>query len=139
MRTIDPRSGLDIIDRDECLELLRGDVVGRIGIIASGAPIVLPVNYAMDGEAVVFRTAPGSKLSAAGRAPACFEIDGFDRTARTGWSVVVRGRLEEVTVHQQKDLERVRLAGATPWTAEGRNHWMRIVPSQITGRRITGP
>jgi nitroimidazol reductase NimA-like FMN-containing flavoprotein (pyridoxamine 5'-phosphate oxidase superfamily) len=136
MRTIDRRSGLDIIDRDECLALLRDDVIGRVGIVTHGAPLVLPVNYAMDGEAVVFRTAAGSKLSAAGRASACFEIDGFDRVARTGWSVVVRGRLEEVTAWQQRDLERVQATGVAPWTPEGRDHWMRIVPTQITGRRI---
>ena len=136
MRTIDPRSGLDIINRDDCLALLRDDIVGRVGIVAHGSPLVLPVNYVMDGDDVVFRTAEGSKLFAAGRAPACFEIDGFDRVARTGWSVVVRGRLEELTAWQQKDLDHVQAIGVTPWTPEGRDHWMRIVPSQITGRRI---
>lgn len=139
MHTIDRRTGLDIIDRYECLELLRDDVIGRVGVVANGSPLVLPVNYAMDGDNVVFRTGPGTKLAAAGRAPACFEIDGFDRVAKTGWSVVLRGRLEEVTAWQHKDLERVQAIGATPWASGEKGHWMRIVPGQITGRRIAPP
>ena len=130
------RTGIEVLDRGTCLELLAADVVGRIGIVAHGAPIVLPINYAMDDEVVVFRTGPGSKLAAAERGPVCFEIDGFDRDARTGWSVLVSGRLEEVTRHQHGLLERLRDVGVSPWIPEGRDHWMRIVPSHITGRRV---
>ena len=136
MRATDVRSGLEVIGRDECLDLLRSEEVGRLGFVRHGAPLVLPVNYAMDGECVVFRTAPGSKLSAAGRASACFEIDGFDREARHGWSVLVTGRLEEVTEHQATELGRLRSTGVTPWAPEGRHHWMRVVPAVISGRRI---
>ena len=138
MQTIDRRTGIQVLDRDTCLERLRADVVGRLGIAPHGAPLVLPVNYAMDGDHVVFRTGEGSKLAAAGRAPACFEIDGFDRTTHLGWSVLVTGRLEEVTVHQHADLARVREVGVSPWIAEGRDHWMRLVPTSITGRQV-GP
>jgi nitroimidazol reductase NimA-like FMN-containing flavoprotein (pyridoxamine 5'-phosphate oxidase superfamily) len=99
---------------------------------------VLPVNYTMDGEHVVFRTAPGSKLSAVGRAPVCFEIDAFDRGAHTGWSVVVHGRLEEVTDHHPAELGRLRATGLSPWLPVGRDHWLRIVPERISGRRIRG-
>ena len=136
MRTVERRTGIEVIGRDECLELLRADVVGRVAVAPHGAPIVLPVNYAMDGDHVVFRTGPGSKLSAAGRSPACFEIDGFDRDAHTGWSVLVQGRLEEVTEHQRVDLSRMRSTGVSPWIPEGRDHWMRIVPGWISGRRV---
>lgn len=99
---------------------------------------MLPVNYTMDGEHVVFRTAPGSKLSAVGRAPVCFEIDAFDRGAHTGWSVVVHGRLEEVTDHHPAELGRLRATGLSPWLPVGRDHWLRIVPERISGRRIRG-
>ena len=136
MRTIDRRTGIEVIARDECVALLEADVIGRLGIVVHGAPLVLPVNYAVDGDVVVFRTGEGSKLAAAERGPACFEIDGFDRGARTGWSVLVRGRLEEVTVHQGAELTRAQGLGVSPWIPEGRDHWMRLVPETITGRRV---
>jgi nitroimidazol reductase NimA-like FMN-containing flavoprotein (pyridoxamine 5'-phosphate oxidase superfamily) len=47
-----------------CLELLRGHPFGRVAFIehADGPPAIMPVNYLMHGEAVVFRTDPKSKL-----------------------------------------------------------------------------
>lgn len=96
MRNVD-RTGIEIIGRDECLELLSADQIGRLAVLEGGQPLILPINYGLDDESVVFLTSTGAKLDAARRAPACFEIDGFDRATRSGWSVVVRGRLEEVT------------------------------------------
>jgi nitroimidazol reductase NimA-like FMN-containing flavoprotein (pyridoxamine 5'-phosphate oxidase superfamily) len=49
----------------ECWELLASQQVGRIGFVAEAQPVILPVNYAVDGTTVVFRTAPGGKLNAA--------------------------------------------------------------------------
>ena len=71
--------------------------MGRVGISVHGTPLVFPVNYVLDGEAIVFRTGAGSKLAAAERGPVCFEVDGVDREHHSGWSVLVGGRLEEVT------------------------------------------
>jgi nitroimidazol reductase NimA-like FMN-containing flavoprotein (pyridoxamine 5'-phosphate oxidase superfamily) len=135
MRTVD-RAGIEVLDRDECLAALRADVIGRIGISSHGTPLVLPVNYVMDGEHVVFRTGEGTKLSAAGRSPACFEIDGFDREARTGWSVLATGRLEEITAYDGTTHDRLWKLGVSPWIPTGRDHLLRLVPSRITGRRV---
>jgi hypothetical protein len=66
----------------------------------------------------------------------CFEIDGFDREAHHGWSVLVSGDLEEVTEHRHAELERLHGLGVSPWIPEGRDHWMRIRSRWITGRRI---
>ena len=136
MRDVDRRTGLEVIDREECVALLRADVVGRLGLLSHGAPMVVPVNYAMDGDDVVFRTATGSKLAAAGRAEACFEIDGFDRDAHSGWSVLVTGRLEEVTASQTTLLARLQALGVSPWADGNHDHVMRLLPTRITGRRV---
>ena len=136
MRTADARTGIEWLDRDECLRLLAADHMGRLGVIAGGAPAVFPVNYALDGEAVVFRTDPGTKLDLGPRAPACFEVDCFDRAQHTGWSVVVAGRLEEVTSYDSATLERVRGLAVVPWVGGARAHWVRLVPDRITGRRL---
>ena len=136
---VDGRSGIEVLDRDQCLALLETDVVGRLAVVAGGAPAVFPVNYAMDSDAVVFRTAPGTKLDAGVRAPACFEIDFFDRDRRTGWSVVVSGRLEEVTAFDGSLSERVKALAVDPWAEGEKEHWLRLVPHVITGRSVGPP
>ena len=134
--TLDARTGLEVIDPDECRRLLAADEVGRLALIDGGTPSVFPINYVVDGDAVVFRTAPGTKLSAGPRRRVAFEIDDFDRSRRTGWSVVVTGRLEEVTAYDAATLQRVTRLPVEPWAGGERAHWMRIVPDRITGRRI---
>ena len=131
----DARTGIEMMDRDHCLRLLATDEVGRLAVVSGGAPVILPVNYAMDGEAVVLRTAAGTKLDAAGT-PACFEIDAFDRSTRHGWSVVVSGRLEEVDAYAARDLARLQALDVSPWARGARDHVLRLVPSRITGRRV---
>ncbi len=126
MALVDRRTGIEIIDRNQCLRLLAAETLGRVGVLDGGHPLILPVNYALDGDQVVFRTGEGTKLDAL-RGPACFEIDHHDAETRTGWSVVVRGRLEPATA-DQKDL-------AQPWAVEG-DHALRIMPASIRGRRI---
>ena len=59
MRSVD-RTGIELIDRDACLELLRTRSVGRLGIVVAGQPLILPVNYSVLDETIVFRSAPGS-------------------------------------------------------------------------------
>lgn len=139
MRIVDARTGIEVIDRAGCLRLLADDVIGRLAFVDHGAPAVLPVNYAMDGEAVVFRTAAGTKLTAGPRSPACFEIDAFDRATRSGWSVVMTGHLEEVEPFDERTLARLRELPVDPWADGEKEHWMRLVPERITGRIVRPP
>ena len=134
-RSVDARTGLEIIPPDECRRLLATDQVGRLAVNDGGTPMVFPVNYALDGEAIVIRTATGTKLDSAGRT-ACFEVDAFDRATRHGWSVVVSGLLEEAGVHATGELARMQLLDLSPWADGERSHWLRLVPSRITGRRV---
>ncbi len=136
MRTDQESPLLEVLDRRACLELLAQGVIGRLAIVVTGAPRIMPVNYVLDDEEIVFRSGPGSKLAAAERGPACFEIDSFDRSTRTGWSVVASGRLEEITPHQSAALDAARHLRIDPWAGGAKSHWMRLIPSRITGRRI---
>jgi nitroimidazol reductase NimA-like FMN-containing flavoprotein (pyridoxamine 5'-phosphate oxidase superfamily) len=139
MRTVDARTGIEWLDRDECLYLLAGEDVGRLAVVEGRMPVVFPVNYALDGDAVVIRTDVGTKLGAAGRAPACFEVDCLDRRQRTGWSVLVTGRLEEVTPWDSEVFHRVTVLAVDPWAGGDKAHWLRLVPARITGRRVGPP
>ena len=126
--------GLKVLDRDECASLLGTQRIGRVGL-ATPTPMVLPVQYAvLDGD-VVFRTAPGEKLIAAvlGRTVA-FEVDDFDASATTGWSVVVVGPSEEVT--DRTELARMRELELHPWAGELRDRFVRIRTDELTGRRV---
>ena len=58
------RAGLEILHLGDCFLLLKSVPLGRIGFIAGGEVVILPVNFLVDGQDVVFRTAAGSKLSA---------------------------------------------------------------------------
>jgi nitroimidazol reductase NimA-like FMN-containing flavoprotein (pyridoxamine 5'-phosphate oxidase superfamily) len=68
-----------MLDRDECLRLL-GDVqVGRVAVTTEALPVVLPVNFLLDGDRVVFSSAPGTKLYvAATGARMAFEAEDVD-------------------------------------------------------------
>jgi nitroimidazol reductase NimA-like FMN-containing flavoprotein (pyridoxamine 5'-phosphate oxidase superfamily) len=135
--SIDAATGLQVIAREDCVRLLATQEVGRLAMVDGGRPHLVPVNYAMDGECVVFRSFPGTKIARLGRSSVAFEVDELDRTARRGWSVVVHGRAEEVTAWDSADT-RARVAGLDllPWADGDKPHFVRIVPQTITGRRI---
>lgn len=119
----------------ECWEVLRRHHLGRVGLIDHGAPMIFPVNYAVDGESVVFRTAPGTKLIAAGSArQAVFEVDEADETFEVGLSVMIHGRLHEVTDAAER--ERLARLPIRPWAPGDRDHFVRVLPRWISGRRI---
>ncbi len=122
------RSGLGILSPAECLRRVRAAAVGRIAYIDDGELVILPVNHGLDGDAVVFRTAPGAKLTAAdGELAMAFEVEEYDAALRTGSSVLIRGTAG--WVEGQEEVKRLNLLGVSPWAdlAE-RNNWVRITP-----------
>jgi nitroimidazol reductase NimA-like FMN-containing flavoprotein (pyridoxamine 5'-phosphate oxidase superfamily) len=127
---------MDDLDDQVCWQLLDGAVVGRVGFVLDGAPLVFPVNFAVDGRSIVMRTAQTSLLEGiGGGAPVAFEVDASDAFAETGWSVVVQGVGEEVT----GDAERSELAKLPlhPWAPGERDRWLRIHPTTVSGRAIS--
>ncbi|MEU5538945.1 pyridoxamine 5'-phosphate oxidase family protein [Streptomyces sp. NPDC020362] len=122
---------------DECRALLSTHGVGRIAVSApDGRPAVVPVNYDVVDEAIVFRTAPDSMAAAALETEVAFEVDHVDEALSQGWSVLAVGRASVVT---DPDAVRrlVQHAYTTPWAGGEREMWMSIRPRSLTGRRIT--
>jgi nitroimidazol reductase NimA-like FMN-containing flavoprotein (pyridoxamine 5'-phosphate oxidase superfamily) len=135
MPTVDRRTGLEVLDRGECLALLASEPVGRVGVVVDEAPMIFPVNYALDGESIVFRSDAGSKVSGATRGVAMsFEIDGIDEILHTGWSVVVNGVGREVI--DSTELARLSALDLRPWASGPKPHWIRIRPQTMTGRLV---
>lgn len=128
------------LDRSECLALLEADDVGRLAVVQGHAPAVFPVNYALDGDTIVFRTGPGTKLDHGPRSLAAFEIDHLDRGSRAGWSVVATGTLEVVgRIDDPGVPAHLRELPVTPWADGDRSILMRLVPGTITGRLVAPP
>jgi uncharacterized protein len=132
-------AGLEILSYDECLRLLGTVPMGRVSFFADGEIVVLPVNHVMDGQAPVFRTARGSKLSAAeGQDVVAFEADAYDERTQSGWSVLVNGRA--CAIYEEPEIQRLVRLGLRPWVgAADRPFWIRIHPTSISGRRIPEP
>ena len=135
MHLIDPKTGIEVLDRSECLRLLAARQVGRVGVVIAGRPVVLPVNYVLDADTVIFRTAAGTKLDAALRsATVAFEIDHTDPVFQTGWSVLASGRAELVT--GAHDLAHAATLPLRPWASHEMSNWVRVHLDELTGRRV---
>lgn len=124
---------------NDCLALLRSRELGRIAFRFAGIVEIFPVNYGMEGKIVVFRTSPGTKLAAVGKTAVAFEVDGWDPESGSGWSVVAKGRTEEITTNPGRVAEHLRCVPVQPAAPGDRWHWIGIKPLEITGRRFHVP
>lgn len=131
MRVDTETPALEELERDECLKLIASKSIGRLGVtVDERGPLVVPVNYLLDGELVVFRSGPGSKLHALRDTPVSFQVDSIDPFRRAGWSVLIRGVAQEVT---EREVEHLLVE---PWAPGDKHHWIRVLPTAITGRNI---
>lgn len=132
-------TGLVTLSEQECLRLLRTHpvAVGRFGVTdEDGNPIIIPANYRLDGETVVVRTGVGSVLAErAGGHKVAFQVDEIDPAWQEGWSVLIQGTAVQVT--DEDELERLRRLPLRPWAPGEHPLYLQIVPSVVTGRRIT--
>jgi len=138
----DPEPVLEELDEAECLRLISPGGIGRIAYSGRYDLTVLPVNYMMVDGAVLFRTAQDSLTGEdlrTGIANAdfrvTFEIDDFDQAAREGWSVLIQGPAHHLDSEEER--ASARAAGVEPWAGGKKEHFIRIDPARITGRRIT--
>lgn len=128
-------AGLEILDREECLALLTTVPVGRIVFTHRALPAVEPVNFVLDGEAIIIRTAAGSKLSSAAHdAVVAFEIDEIDAEEHSGWSVTAVGHAS--VVRDEEERRRLEALPLRPWAPGQRNHFLKIPADVVTGRRL---
>jgi nitroimidazol reductase NimA-like FMN-containing flavoprotein (pyridoxamine 5'-phosphate oxidase superfamily) len=124
-----------VLTDDECMALLRTNFLGRIGLSVSALPVVVPVNYLVDGERIVICSEPGAKLEAARHGlVACLEIDEFDPLDHAGWSVLATGRLTEITAPE--DLAVVQELPFRPWIPMSDPHFLSLSIELLSGRRL---
>ena len=126
---------LVVLQRAECLRLLEGHGVGRVGCRVHGRPVIFPINYVVLDNAVLFRARRGSDLDrGTGDVDVAFEVDGADNVYHEGWSVLVTGL--SVHVRDAGEVEQLRAVSLLPWAGEDRDLFVRIALDQISGRRV---
>ncbi|MGK5557741.1 pyridoxamine 5'-phosphate oxidase family protein [Actinomadura kijaniata] len=138
MRQPTGHSVLEELDRAECLRLIAGVSVGRVGFDDGQGPAVTPVNFALDGDTVVFSTTLSGRLSRSldtlftdADVRIAFEVDRIDERSHTGWSVLLRGGARRMPEGEPVPVE--------PWPDGEREAHIRLTPTEVTGRRLRSP
>lgn len=131
-----PAWALVVLEEDEALALAATMPVGRLIHARADRLFAAPVNVLLEQRDVLFRTAAGTALLTAARehASAAFEVDDIVDWSRSGWSVLIRGLLSEVT--DPETIGRVLRSSLRPWAAGDRNHVLRLSGQEVTGRRL---
>lgn len=121
------------LDRAEALRLLAAKQVGRLAFVRDGRPLIMPMNFTVTEERIVFRTLAHGSLARAVDTPVAFEVDDIDDFLEAGWSVVVNGTAELLT---EAELARLRDAAPEPWAEGPRTLFISIPIEEISGRQL---
>ena len=122
------------LNRTDCLNHIAGAGIARIAFTTPDGPQLVPVNYVADDAVLAVTTTPYSMLGSAARnALVAIEIDELDHVARSGWSVIVRGKVEQVD--DVAAIARLHDLGLTPWAGGNRPLHLQV---QLAGAEISG-
>jgi nitroimidazol reductase NimA-like FMN-containing flavoprotein (pyridoxamine 5'-phosphate oxidase superfamily) len=132
------RAGLRVVSKlmpAECRRLIAPGGVGRLAFGTLSGPVVVPVNFAVLADTIVIRTAEGTVIDGHADEQVALEVDHIDEALCQGWSVLVRGPAHRAA--SPSELHRLQEDAAVwPWADGEREVYVRIVPREITGRRI---
>ena len=124
-----------LLSEDESWSLLSSMTLGRFVTCLGGQPEIFPVNFATQRPTVLFRTAEGTKLfSAVVNDQVAFEADHHDPSLIDGWSVIIKGSAHVLSTSDE--LEEAERAQLRTWTATLKLRYVRVIASEITGRRF---
>jgi nitroimidazol reductase NimA-like FMN-containing flavoprotein (pyridoxamine 5'-phosphate oxidase superfamily) len=128
-------SGLGTLSEGDALALLATVPVGRLVYSDRALPFVSPVNFILDGPDVIIRTGRRSRLAT--HTPGnivAFEVDEIDAVDRSGWSVVVTGRVQLI----DDALEVARLAAwhLQTWQPATTDRYLRLRPEMVSGQHL---
>ncbi|MBK8469336.1 MAG: pyridoxamine 5'-phosphate oxidase family protein [Candidatus Phosphoribacter sp.] len=117
----------------ECWDILDRERFGRLAMAIQGEPDIVPVNFLVDNEKLLMRTAPGTKLTELViNAAVAVEADG--REGDEAWSVVLKGiarmvdSFSETYADDEKHLQ--------TWLPSDKPIYVEITARSITGRRF---
>lgn len=117
---------------EECWAMLRAEEFGRLAYRLPEEVNIVPINYAVDGDSLLFRTAEGNKLlGVVIYSDVVFEIDSYDD--EYAQSVILRGNARRLEEDEEHRADHVPLR---PWLDTLKYNVVEIIPTQITGRRF---
>jgi hypothetical protein len=120
-----------LLDRQQCLALLRSATLGRVIFTHRAMPAVRPVRFAVVDDAVVFAVPADSPLYAGARdAVVAFEADEFAADFGAGWYVSLLGRATESAAADFGEI-------TCPCRPPAGRRFLRIPAENITGHRVT--
>ena len=115
------------LPEDEAWGFLRAQGLGRLAYHLVGEVHVVPVNYAVTGHRIAFRTAPGSKLlGVVMDDDVAFEVD-----ERRATSVVARGR---ATLLRDSEADAAQALPIRSWVPTDKDEVVAIDVREISGR-----
>jgi uncharacterized protein len=126
----------EALGREQCLDLLESNHLGRVAWQAADLPQILPVTYAMHQGSVYFRTTPDGILSELAQPTrVALEVDELDQQTRSGWSIVLQGRTSAVS--EPDALADLWAADSlVPWAGGNRTLFICIRPDRVSGRVV---
>jgi len=132
-------SGMTVLPRQECLDLLSQVSVGRVGVSIDALPVILPVHFVLFRESVLFSTIPGTKLDRATTgAVVAFQADAPEARNGSHWSVLLQGIASGVS--DEWDDARAMATSIEPWGGSALEHRLvRVEATHVTGRRFIAP
>ena len=134
MQTVQYRAGLEVLGRQESMNLLASHQVGSVTVTIDGSPAVYPVrHHVVDVDTIVFRSNEIELPHAGSGVRMSLEVDGIDDSGQD-WGVTVHGLGREVVPAELARLRELRLE---PPGAGSKGHWIRLLVETISGRRST--
>ncbi|HET7397155.1 MAG TPA: pyridoxamine 5'-phosphate oxidase family protein [Intrasporangium sp.] len=128
----DHESPVHVLSTEECWDFLRANEFGRLAFHLAGEVHLVPINYAVDRQRLVFLTAEGDKLLGVSmNSDVAFETDLVTEERAT--SVVVRGSARELEGSEKYVVEQLPLR---PWVNTPKYSAVAIEPVEVTGRRF---
>lgn len=127
---------LQVLSDSECLEMLARHRFGRLGFMADGWPVILPVNYVFEEPTIVVRTAPGAKMDETPLSMVAFEVDGADPAGAWGWSVLAQGPAFDISDSIDEYSDALRHLQVEPRAPGEKPNWLKITARRISGRRF---
>jgi nitroimidazol reductase NimA-like FMN-containing flavoprotein (pyridoxamine 5'-phosphate oxidase superfamily) len=120
----------------KCRGLLAGGVFGRVAVCSADGPLILPVNYSVVDESIIFRTSPYGVFSTHDwTSRMAFEVDHVDYAEHRGWSVLAVGHGDRV--EESDELAHIkRTWDPRPWAGGTRPLYVRLTWTELTGRRL---
>ncbi len=132
---IDQR-GSEVLMEAECHQLLavaaNEGAIGRLAVSGAGAPLVVPVNFAVQEHQILIRIGAGTLADLAIGRLVAFEIDERDPATGRAWSVLVRGLASMAETSTVNDPNRL----PHPLVPTPGDIVLSVRPDVVSGRRF---